>query len=260
MKWPLSLMLIRHAESAYNILRKKKSENKIFKRFLMEYELNPCSDATVELAKLVREEFIEEPAMNVGDANTPLIHVECEKTRAVGAALRKEYPLPDVIFVSPYKRTWDTLKNLIVAWPELKKVKIVEEDLIREQEHGEVIMYPDWKVYLSLHPEQKKLYDREGQYYYRYPQGESVPDVRLRNRMFISTLTRDYAGKKVMVVTHHLTILAMRANLERLSAKQFLELDEKQKPINGGVTLYEGNPNQGSDGRLKLTFYNKKYY
>ena len=54
----------------------------------------------------------------------------------------------------------------------------------------------------------------------------------------------------------HLTILGVRANLERLSAEEFERLDQEQKPINSGVTTYKGDPTQGQNGRLILTAYN----
>ena len=56
-----------------------------------------------------------------------------------------------------------------------------------------------------------------------------------------------------MAITHHLTILATRANFERLSPEEFLHLDKHDKPLNCGVTRYIGNPNLGSRGKLVLS-------
>ena len=100
----------------------------------------------------------------------------------------------------------------------------------------------------------------EGSYYYRYPQGESIQDVRERTRSWFHTLTRDFSEKNVLAITHHLTILAVRANLERLSAEQFMELDEHETPINAGVTIYKGNPDIKGRGKLVLEKYNLKLY
>jgi hypothetical protein len=63
-----------------------------------------------------------------------------------------------------------------------------------------------------------------------------------------------------MAVTHHLSILALRANLERFGAPEFQRLDNEEKPINCGVTIYRGNPNAGEDGHLELDRYNQKLY
>ena len=110
-----------------------------------------------------------------------------------------------------------------------------------------------------FHPEQKDLHDLMGPYWYTYPQGESVCDVRDRARSITTTLTREHACQDVLVFTHHLTILSFRANLERLSPEQFMHLDEHEKPVNCGITLYRGDASRGEDGRLGLEFYNKRH-
>lgn len=141
-----------------------------------------------------------------------------------------------------------------------KRCKKNNDERIREQEHGLSILYNDWRVFQTLHPEQKLLREQEGRYWYRYPQGENVADVRLRTHNWMGTLIRDFAEKKVLVVTHHLTILSLRANFERLDENGFLHLDEHEAPINCGVTVYRGNPNKGTNGKLELEAYNQKFY
>ena len=85
-------------------------------------------------------------------------------------------------------------------------------------------------------------------------------DVRERLRSWVITLIRELANKNVMAVTHHLAILSIRANLERLSKEDFLRLDKEEKPINCGVTIYEGDKKAGSNGRLVLKAYNQKLH
>ena len=269
MKWPMSVTLIRHDTSAYNVLRDEKRGDPLYQEFLELYKENekrPLLDQLrlSRLASQIQERF----ALKVGDAETPLADKEGTQAYQTGVALSstesvcgiKATEIPDVIFVSPYERARLTLEHLIRGWPELASVETYEEERIREQEHGLSLLYNDWRVFHVLHPEQKTLYKQEGPYWYRYPQGENVPDVRDRNRSWLNTLVRDFAGKKVLAVTHHLNILAMRANLERLGEQEFIRLDTEEKPINCGVTTYEGVPNQGKDGRLLLKSYNVKYY
>jgi broad specificity phosphatase PhoE len=167
---------------------------------------------------------------------------------------------PDVIFVSPYLRTEETLRLMQEQWPELKKAVVYREERIREKDHGLSLLYNDWRIYQVLHPEQRELQRLLGDYDYRFLNGENVPDVRQRNRSWIATITREFAGKRVMAITHHLTILATRANFERLGPEDFLHLDRHDKPVNCGVTRYVGAPNEGSRGRLRLHEYNKRYY
>ncbi len=39
-----------------------------------------------------------------------------------------------------------------------------------------------------------------------------------------------------------------------------MRIDNEEKPINCGVTVYEGHPELGSDGKLVLKEYNEKLY
>ncbi|KKU67904.1 MAG: Phosphoglycerate/bisphosphoglycerate mutase [Parcubacteria group bacterium GW2011_GWA2_47_16] len=256
MKWPNSVTLIRHDTSAYNVLRDKKKDDPLYKRYLAARKRDDNSEEARDLARQVQKQF----SLGVSDADTPLADVEGRQGFEVGTALASFHEQPDAIFVSPYKRALMTLEHITRGWPDLKSVKVYKDDRVREQEHGLALLYNDWKVFETLHPEQRELRKLEGSYWYRYPQGENVPDVRERNRSWLTTLTRDFAGKRVLVVTHHLNILAVRANLERFDATEFIRLDEKDKPINCGVTLYLGKPDKGKDGKLELEFYNKRYY
>ena len=256
MKWPEWLMLIRHDTSEYNVLKGLKEKDELYQRYLAENEKDYCSPETVRLAREVLQKY----TISGGSAGTQLVDENGEQPHKTGLYLAENYEKPDVIFVSPYVRTKETLRHITRGWKALEDVKTYEEHRIREQEYGLGILYNDWKILQTLHPEQKFLYEKEGRYWYRHMQGESVCDVRDRALSWMNTIIRDFAGKKVLVVTHHLTILSVRANLERFDAKEFLRLDEEEKPINCGVTLYKGEPKQGKQGRLMLESYNKKYY
>ncbi len=255
MKWPKLLTLVRHDTSAYNALIKQKQNSVVFQDFIAAFKDDKTSQQTVALAKQVQEMF----SLGVGDADTPLADTEGRQAYETGVALSKGQT-PNIIFVSPYARTWCTLEHITRGWPALKKVRIVEDERIREQEHGLALLYNDWRVFHTLHPEQAALYELEGPYWYRYPQGENKPDVRQRIRSWFDALVRDYVEQNVFVVTHHLTILAIRANLERLTAKQFIHLDQCDKPINCGVTTYAGDQTKGRNGKLVLQSYNAKLY
>lgn len=256
MKWPESIMLIRHGQSEYNALRDKKAHDPFYQAFLKVYAKGPSLEL-VHMARIIRDRF----ALNVSDYGTPLSELGHRQAHTTGASLRlAETQVPDVILVSPYLRTRQTLDNLTAGWPELAACKTVVDDRIREQEHGLSLLYNDWRVFHALHPEQRELRKLMGPYWYTYPQGESISMVRDRSRSITDTLIREYAGKRVLLVTHHVTILSIRANYERLSPEQFIHLDENEKPVNCGVTLYRGDPAQGRNGKLALEYYNKKLY
>ncbi len=263
MKWPNQLTLIRHDVSAFNAMKKAKEADPRHVRLRELYEKPDLTEGEhlelLECARYIQNRY---GLKKVGDWNTPLADALSPLGKTVGERLAggNIVRLPDVIMVSPYVRTLDTLKGLCAGWPELKQVKVVVEERLREQEHGLAILYNDWRAFQSLHQEQRLLREAEGRYWYRFPQGENVADVRERMRSFMGTLTRDFSGVDVMCVMHHLAILAFRANMERWDADEFIRVDEDEKPINCGVTVYDGNPSLGRDGRLVLREYNMKLY
>lgn len=257
MKWPNFVMLIRHDTSAYNVLKETKAADRTYQAFLAAFKRNPDDPETVRLAREIQGRF----ALGMGDAKTPLADKDGEQAFKTGVSLRTNWQrVPHVIFVSPYHRTKETLRHIMRGWPELESVKVYEDERIREQEHGLSLLYNDWRVFHTLHPEQRRLYELEGAYWYRYPQGENVPDVKERNRSWVNTIVRDFDGQGVLAITHHLNILAIRAIFERWSAEKFMHVDRVEKPINCGVTTYVGNPGLGRDGRLILHTYNVKHY
>lgn len=264
MKWPATLTFIRHGESAYNELKKKKKGNGAYDAFtaLFDRDFGSAKDdrwVTPELEASARALW-GELRLTMSDYDTPLTELGKRQAEETGKGLKAKGLLPDVIYVSPYLRTRETLSGLIAGWPELKGVKSIVEERIREQEHGISTVFNDWRIFYALNPLQGLLYKLEGEYAYRYPNGENKADVRDRVRSFLSTLIREDAGRHILVVSHHLTLLSLRANLERWSREQFIETDLNEKPINCGVTTYRVNPSLGKEGKLVLAEYNAKLY
>jgi probable phosphoglycerate mutase len=258
-KWPNSLTVIRHGQSAYNILKEAKVTDPEYAEFKKAYnrvERDPERARELALKLVEGGRF----SLGVGDHSTSLTEEGRLQARKTGSKLSGLIELPDIIFVSPYERTLHTLEHITEGWPELSEVRIVEDERLREQEHGLATLYGDWRIFQALHSEQAQLRAQEGSYWYRYPQGENVPDVRERTRSWQGMLIREFSGKDVLAITHHLSILALRANQERFGAAEFQRLDDDEKPLNCGVTIYKGNPEIGQDGRLELELYNQKLY
>lgn len=253
MKWPQQLLLIRHAESSYNALKRQMNTDAQYQRFKEAYAVDPLSRQSRELAVALADRYPAEHA----DMSTPLASGGLTQAQKLGKYLRHEAPLPDVVYVSPYTRAWATLSGILDGWPELAPVRVVEEARIREQEFGTRLLYSDWRFFFALHPEQQRLLSMQGYYWYRYPQGENVPDVRERNRSWMNTLTRDFTGQRILAITHHVNILAFRTNMERLGAQAFLELDMHQQPHNCSMTMYRGTPEANQGSRFGLMYYNK---
>ncbi len=264
MKWPNTLTFIRHGESKYNELKVKKSVHKDYDRFckLFDRDFKTAKNerwVSDELRELA-EKVWHATNLSMSDYDTPLTKTGIIQAKQVGKKLEKTVEFPDVIYVSPYARTRHTFDAMRSEWKELKKVKTVYEERIREQEHGLATVFNDWRVYNVMNPLQGLLYKLEGGYEYRFLNGESKTDVRDRVRDFLGTLVREHAKENVLVISHHLTILSFRANLEHWDREQFTYIDRNEKPINCGVTVYKGHPELGKDGKLVLDIYNKKLY
>lgn len=251
MEWPSQLTLVRHARSAYNETKHKMSADAQYLEFGTQFVQDPASQKSIDLARSLHATYPSTRA----DLPTPLAHGGMAESIHLGRYLRATLQLPEVVFVSPYVRTWATLAGILQGWPELDKVRVIEEERIREQEFGQRLAYMDRDVYLALHPDQQQLFASQGPYWYRWPQGENIPDVRSRLRSWATTLTRDYAGKPVLALTHHITILAWRANIERLTANQFLHLEQTELPANSSVTCYADQRISEGNHRLTLQSY-----
>lgn len=255
-KWPNSLTLVRHIQSGFQQLKLDKANDPLHKQLKRAYALDPNSKVTQSLARQVWEKY---PPSH-GDHNTPTTAEGQASAVAMAQALKERIMLPDVIYVSPYGRTWTTLEHMKKGWPELKEVKTYEDYRLRELDHGLASIYNDWRVFFALHPEQRMLHRFQGDYWYRWPQGENVPDVQFRARSLNDTFMREFAEQNILVVSHHLYILAAMANYLRWTDKKFLWYDKYRKPVNAGVTLFNLDPAKGKRGRLALGKYNLKLY
>ena len=252
MKWPSHLALVRHGQSAFNKMKEDKREHPLWKEFVQEYN----RDYRSEQARHLAEEVLTIFNLQYSDYNTPLTDLGRLQARKTGEFLKRTIPVPDVLITSPYIRCRETLKEIIASWPELQERPVFTEELIRERNIGLAIIYCDWRLFYVFHHEQKELYDRVGEYEYCYPQGEDITSVRRRGRAWLGTLTREFAEQCVLSVMHHVSILAARGNLERMSPEAYLELNEKNPPKNCSVTIYKGHPELGKNGKLVLERYN----
>lgn len=275
MGWPDEVVMVRHGRSKFNDLIFELRKNETYQRFLALFRAtyrkgdhfrNVMSGLwpSVELRELAIEVACLTDRLLDGrsDFDTPLSDLGHLQALETGKGLSAVMDLPDVIYVSPALRTRQTLEGLVKGWPALGHVRQYVYDRLREQEHGLRVLFGDWRVYQALRPMEGLLYLREGEYCYRYPNGESRLDAKERASHFYGRLVRKHAGKRVLAVTHHLTILALRAKVEHWDREMFIRVDKKEKPINCGVTTYRFDPHAGSNGRLVCASgdYNRKLY
>ena len=106
----------------------------------------------------------------------------------------------DVIFSSPLKRVLETAK--VVA--EGRTAKILTRDELKERDFGSLSGKTQQEAaeILGITVEKMRAADYEQKFDYRPFGGESAAEVRTRFLKFIEEVKRDYAGKRVLVVTH----------------------------------------------------------
>lgn len=250
------LTVVRHGQSVLNELHKGKATDKFYQAFKNLYKKSPDSLVTRLLAGMVRHRY----SHNVADSKASLTEEGKRQSELTGAGLQDVISLPDVIFVSPYARTLETLECMMKGWPELRNVEVVEEELLREIEPGAAVIYGDFDIFLALNPKLKRVCDLEGMYRFRFPGAENGPDVRQRCRIWYADALRSYEGKRVLAITHSYTKTALRANLEGCAEEDF-GFDVTGKMPNCATTSY-----RYSDESKKIvldpdidnkTFYNK---
>ncbi len=256
MRCPAEVAIVRHGESAYNALKTIRDNDPLYKQFRAAYDKDWRSLDAQTLALAVKYKYYP----GVSQHYTPIIDEGKRQAKSTGANLKKEMPLPDIVFVSPSPRTQDTFDCMKDGWPELGRVGVYFDERIREQEHGLVTLFNDMKVFFALNPWQRDLHDVDGEYFFKFPNGENVPDTNLRVGLWLNEVKEKFAGKVILAVSHFRAILSVRTVLEKLSPEEFVRIDREEKPINCGVTMYRKSPRHGKSGELVLEYYNKKLY
>lgn len=150
-----------------------------------------------------------------------------DQARAAGQALRGVLGTGLVdVFVSPYRRTWQTL-HLLGLDDRIRRVR--EEPRLREQDWGNLQQQ-------ASQVRQRLERDAFGHFFYRLDSGESGADVYDRVTGFLSTLTAPAAAngndpdRTVLLVTHGLTLRLACMALMGWTVAQFEALSN---PANG---------------------------
>jgi 2,3-bisphosphoglycerate-dependent phosphoglycerate mutase len=220
--WPATLWLVRHGESAGNIAR----------------------EAAMAAGHLTVD-------VDIRDVDVPLSPRGELQAAALGRwfATMPRGQRPSVILTSPYARAERTASLLNLPVP------IVTDERLREKEFG-ILDGLTWDGVAARHPEQAALRERLGKFYFRSPGGESWSDVILRLRTIMDTITREYGGERLLVVSHQVVVLCFRYILERLSETEILDIDRDVEVANCSVTTYAFDPSHGVRGGLALREFN----
>lgn len=228
-KWPQRLWIVRHGQSAGNVAR----------------------DAA-ELARLslidIADRDVDVPLSQLGEQQA---HALARWFRAMPAAQR-----PTAILASPYARARATAE-IIRERAELnaEEVAFVLDERLREKEFGILDRLTKFGI-KEKYPELSAQRKHVGKFYFRPPGGESWCDVILRLRSVLDSVTRDYRGESLLIVSHQVVVNCFRYLFERMDERQILELDRAADVPNCGVTAYEFDPTRGKNGKLVMVLSN----
>lgn len=173
----------------------------------------------------------------VGDHAIPLSPRGREQAREVGARLGGEFLRTSLLYVSPYRRTRETLEEILTGGQvtradlgeDVGEVRIYEDPRLREVEHG-----------YEATEAQEELRRTHGWFYYRFRGGESPADCFDRTSNFLESMMRQAERRRadrIVIVTHGLLIRCFVMRFLHLTVEEF---DRLANPCNGAVvTLAE---------------------
>jgi broad specificity phosphatase PhoE len=228
-RWPETLWLVRHGESAGNVAR-------------------DAADAA----------GLHRIALDGRDVDVPLSPLGERQADALGRwfAAGHEDGRPEVILASPYVRAMETACRFRTAGGAPADRPVCPDERLREKEFGIL----DGLTVSGIHahqPEQYALRQRLGKFYHRPPGGESWADVIFRLRSMMDTVSLHHGGQRVMIVAHQVVVLCLRYILETMTEAEILAVDKAADVANCSITEYRFDRSKGQHGGLRLVRYNE---
>jgi broad specificity phosphatase PhoE len=195
------------------------------------------------------------------DHDVPLSPLGERQATALGRWFAGQPPeqRPTVVIASPYARAWETARRLVAegaaadgaAADGAAAARLVRDERWREKELG--LFHDLMRAGVQRrHPEQWALREHLGMFWYRPPNGESGADVATRVRAALDAVATHFAGERVLVVCHQVTILCARYVLEGLTEREVETAWHAYDLANCSVTSYRPD----ADGRLALARLN----
>jgi len=228
--WPEALFLVRHGESAGNVLRDE--------------------------ADAAGAEIID---IDQRDVDVPLSDLGRRQARALGTWLSRqaEHERPTTILSSPYVRAQQTADEaLVAAGRHHDEVERLLDERLREREFGVLDRLTKAGIQ-AREPQQAELRAFLGKFYHRPPGGESWADVGLRVRGVVERLGRELASERVLISTHQVVVLMFRYVLENMTEAEVLAVSNADPVAHCSVTSYRFDPSIGRGGGMALQAYNE---
>ena len=211
--WPSTLMLVRHGESLGNVAN--------------------------ERAYADRADRLD---LNVNDPSVELSELGVRQARALGKRLAdlSADEQPTAVLASSYVRAQQTVDH-ILGTAGLEHLPRAADERLRDREQGVLDRLTSYGIRTQF-PEEAERRSYLGKFWYRPPGGESWADVAQRIRESLRDMRTDYAGERLLVVSHDVPILLTRYVLEHLTTDEAVGLS--RQVVNCGLTVYTRDGDQ----------------
>lgn len=184
----------------------------------------------------------ERTKLDLSTHSYPLTERGRRQAEITGEYLRQNFPGFDIHYVSYYERSKETMK---IMFPD---AKVYEDPRLAEAQRGIWHVMTREEIGAQM-PHELIRREREGYYHYRPLGGENWPDIELRIHSFLTTLSRDYDGQRVVMVVHGNWLILFQRLVHRFSIDQAMADYQRGKFSNASVTIYHG---EEVDGRSRL--------
>ncbi len=230
--WPSLLLVVRHAESARNAVKKG--------------------------AVFFKDAAQRDLVAGTPDYAIPLTDGGRRQARQSGQGIRLRFGAPDLVYHSGYDRTRDTAQGILEAYPahERALIEVRRDYLLRERHAGFCYDMTEDEARAAF-PFMKGYWRTQGGFIAVPPGGESLSMIHTNICLFLDRLRRDAAGKRVMLVTHGGPIRALRFELEGQTIDEANRPKTEDRPLNCGVTSYKYDPTRQT---LVLTGHNTVFW
>lgn len=212
-RWPETLWIIRHGESAGNVAsRETRAGDHRFR-------------------------------LNLRDADVALSPAGEAQADALGhwLAQQGDGTRPDVILASPYLRARETALRVHGMGGTRPGAAILIDERLREKECGILDgLTPDGVA--ALHPEQSDQRKLLGKFYHRPPGGENWCDVIQRLRGLMDRVSLHHAGQHVMIIAHEVVVFCLRYIVENMDEAGIMAIDAQGDVANCALTEYRFDP------------------
>jgi broad specificity phosphatase PhoE len=224
-RWPETLWIVRHGQSAGNVAR-----------------------------DLADQAGLERIGITARDVDVPLSPLGETQAAALGRWFAEQAHRPQAVLASPYLRAVRTAELIREAGGVATDLPICNDERLREKEFG-ILDGLTTAGITAAFPDQREFRRLLGKFYHRPPGGESWCDVILRLRSVLDTIALHHAGQRVLIVAHQVVVLCLRYILETLDEAAILGIDAEADVANCSVTEYAFDPAAGAQGGMRLVRY-----